>query len=509
MKSRLSSIKVTLLTVFNLVFLNCLLSCNNPGQKRNSSQSSDIKQPNILFVIMDDWSWPHAGAYGDEGVKTPAFDRIAREGVLFSNAYVVAPSCTPSRGAILTGQAIHRLEEGGNLWSILPKKFPVYPDILEGAGYQVGYTGKGWDPGLLKGSGRSRNPAGPVFNEKRIDVDTSLSNIDYAANFEGFLKSKPQGTPFCFWYGSAEPHRKYKQGIGLAKGKKLSDAALPAFLPDMPGIRSDILDYYTEIEWADAQLGKILKQLEKAGELENTLIVVTGDNGMPFPRAKANLYDGGTRVPLAIMWPARIKGGQKRDQLVSFADFAPTFLEAAGLKAGSQMIGKSLLPLLEEKAGSHRNEVFMEMERHTNLRADGVGYPCRAIRTKDFLYIRNIKPDRWPAGDPPRFGDVDNSPSKSIILNNRDNSAVQKYFRLAFNKRPAEELYDLRLDSAQLENVAENPRYAADKKKLRAKLDSWMKETGDPRGTGKEGNWDNYHYYTVEEKMNEMKKLKK
>lgn len=484
-----------------LLFFAC--TSIRQGNRIIEKKVSD-KHPNILFVVLDDWSWPHASAYGCKAVKTPAFDRIAREGMLFTNAFCVSPSCTPSRGAILTGQVIHRLEEGGNLWGLLPKKFPVYPDLLEAEGYETGYTGKGWAPGILARSDRTQNPAGPEYNElKLVTANQSLSNNDYAGNFELFLKKKPAGKPFCFWYGSYEPHRGYKKGSGLEQGKKLSDVKLPAFLPDMPEVRSDMLDYYTEVEWADMHLARMIRLLETVGELDNTMIVVTGDNGMPFPRAKANLYDAGTRLPLAIRWPVKVKATQVQAGFISFDDFAPTFLEAAGLKPLPQMTGKSFLPLLEGKTYRQRDCVFLETERHTNLREGGTGYPRRAIRTKDYLYIHNIKPDRWPAGDPEQFADVDDSPTKALILSNRDQPFMKGYFRLAFEKRPAEELYDLKMDPAQIHNVAADLKYAAEKKKLREKLDGWMKQTADPRANG-EGGWDNYPYHTGEEKRREL-----
>ncbi|MEJ7740336.1 MAG: sulfatase [Chitinophagaceae bacterium] len=469
-----------------------------------------VRQPNILFVIMDDWSWPHASAYGDKIVKTPAFDRVAKAGVLFTNTFCVSPSCTPSRGSILTGQAVHRLEEGGNLWSTLPKKFKVYPDALEEAGYQVGFTGKAWGPGTIDGTGRTRNPAGPEYNQIGVKPTTAeMTNKDYAANFEAFFKKKPKGQPFCFWYGSMEPHRKYKKGMGLEQGKNPDLVQVPAYLPDHPEVRNDLLDYYAEIEYADLQLGKMIELLEKAGELENTLIMITGDNGLPFPRSKANLYDGGTRLPLAVSWPARIKGNRVSSTFISFTDFAPTILEAAGLTPWPEMTGISFLDLLEGKKEMHRNEVFLERERHAQVRKGDLGYPCRAIRTKEFLYIRNMKPERWPAGDPEKFGDVDDSPTKQLILTQRKENNMQPYFERSFAKRPAEELYDLRVDSAQLVNVADQPKYADARQKLKNQLESWMRQTADPRANNKEAFFDAYPYLGNQNQVKEAGKKEK
>jgi N-sulfoglucosamine sulfohydrolase len=392
-------------------------------------------RPNILVIIADDWSYPHAGAYGDRVVKTPTFDRVAREGVLFRNAFAAAPSCTPSRASLLTGRAVHQLGEGGNLWGFLPSRFDVYPDRLESAGYVIGHTRKGWGPGNFQAGGRARNPAGPQF-----------------ASFDEFYKQAPKDKPFCFWFGSTDPHRPYEKGTGARSGLKAEDVLVPAFLPDTPEVRSDILDYYYEVERIDREAGAIVAALERAGQLDNTLIVWTADNGLPFPRAKANLYDGGTHVPLAIRLPDKVKGGRTLDDFVVLTDLAPTLLEAAGLKPTPGMTGGSLMTLLAGQRQPGRDKVFLERERHANVRRGDLSYPARAIRTQDFLYIRNFRPDRWPAGDPEmyfavgEFGDIDGSPSKDLLLARQSDPAIARYFNLATAKRPAEELYDLRKD---------------------------------------------------------------
>jgi len=448
-------------------------------------------RPNVLFCIADDWSFPHAGIYGDRVVKTPHFDRIAREGTLFTRAFCAAPSCSPSRAAILTGQAPHRLAEGGNLWGFLPKRFAVYPELLEGAGYVVGLQGKGWGPGNIKAGGRERNPAGPGFR-----------------SFEEFLKTVPAGKPFCFWFGSQDPHRAYDKGAGARSGMKSVDVIVPPWLPDTPEVRDDILDYYFEVQRFDRDIGRLLKLLEDAGQLDNTLVVVTSDNGMPFPRAKTNLHDSGSRMPLAIRWPAKVKAGRALDAFVSLADLAPTFLEAVGLKPPPDVTGRSLVGLLTgADDGAGRDRVFIERERHANVRAGDLGYPSRAIRTRDFLYIRNLRPDRWPGGDPEMwkavgpYGDCDASPSKEFVLAHRGEKPFEKFFAMTFDKRPAEELYDLGTDPGQVNNVAGQRAYAKAQQELRAQLDAWMKQTGDPRADGGGDAFDTYPYFGDAKKM--------
>jgi N-sulfoglucosamine sulfohydrolase len=446
-------------------------------------------RPNILLCIADDASWHHFRANGDQVIRTPAFDRVAREGVNFRNAFCSSPSCTPSRGALLTGQQFWRLEEGGNLWSRWPNKFAVYPDLLAKAGYQVGLQGKGWGPGDVRFGGRQHNPAGPAVKD-----------------FATFLKSVPEGKPFCFWFGSTDPHRMYDRGTGVKSGLKIEDVKVPAYLPDTAAVRSDILDYYFELERFDREIGEMLKLLEERDALENTLVVITSDNGWPFPRGKATCYDAGTRMPLAIRWPAKTKGGRVLDDFVSLTDLAPTFLEAAGLKALAEMTGRSLLPMLSSgQAGqveASRDRVFFGRERHASVRAGNVGYPIRGVRTGEFLYLRNFAPDRWPAGDPPLYGDVDQhlniegSPSKQAVVEHGGRAEVQRLFELGFGKRPAEELYDLNLDPWQTKNVAGLARYTETQKKLRAELDRELLKTKDPRALGKGDEFDRYHYVT-------------
>ena len=236
---------------------------------------------------------------------TPVFDAVAARGVLFQNVFCAAPQCSPNRAAILTGKNIWQLEEAGTHASYFPRKFPVFTDVLEKGGYRLGYTGKAWGPGNWKDSGWTRNPVGPEFNELKLETvpASGISKTDYAGNFEAFLENRPKEQPFFFWYGSFEPHRVYEEESGQLAGKNLQDALVPPFLPDVPEVRSDLLDYALEIEWFDQQLGKMIDKLKEIGELDNTIIIITADNGMAFPYAKANLQEYGIHVPLAICGP--------------------------------------------------------------------------------------------------------------------------------------------------------------------------------------------------------------
>ncbi len=442
------------------------------------------ERPNVLLIIADDWSYPHAGAYGDRTVRTPRFDRLAAEGALFSSSFCASPSCTPSRGALLTGRPVHQLENGANLWSVLPSKFATYPDRLAKVGYKIGQSGKGWGPGTIAGTGRPHNPAGPPF-----------------ASFDAFLKTVPDGTPFCFWHGSQDPHRPYDPGSGRKAGLRAETVGVPPFLPDNAAVRDDLLDYYAEVERFDRTVGELLDRLEKSGRSKNTLVIITSDNGLPFPRSKANLYDSGTHMPLAIRWPAKIKPGRKVDAFVGHADLAPTILEAAGLGRAPEMTGRSLYNLLTvgDDPGPPRDAAFVERERHANVRKGDLSYPSRAVRTREFLYIKNLRPERWPAGDPEKhvavgpFGDIDGGPSKDWVLDRRRSHPDDPFVRASLERRPAEELYDLARDPHQLANLAGRPEYARAQADLRARLETWMRETDDPA----DDRFDKYPYVSA------------
>lgn len=440
------------------------------------------RRPNILFAIMDDWGYGHAGAYGCKWVNTPAFDRIAQRGVTFNNTFTSNPKCSPCRATILTGRNSWQLKEAVNHFSIFPPDFPVYPDLLEKAGYFVGLTGKGWGPGDFKSTGWPRNPAGPLFNSVTTKPPAQfISNNDYAGNFLNFLQKRPAGRPFCFWMGGTEPHRPYEDGIGLRSGKRLEDAVVPKYYPDHRTIRSDLLDYAFEVEYFDSHVLRALNHLEKTGELDNTLVLMTSDHGMPFPRVKGQIYDAGFRIPLAAMWGRELKGGQRIDDFINARDFAPTFLEAAGLEPAGTMTGRSFLDTLRANRSGwidpSRSTMLVGKERHDLGRPRDAGYPVRAIRTKDFLYVRNYAPDTWPAGNPETgYRNVDDSPTKTFLI-----SRFDEYYRLNFGLRPAEELYLVNDDPDNVNNVAANPEYAEAKRKLRERMEEMLRGEGDPR----------------------------
>ncbi len=480
-------------------------------------QSEESKRPNFLFAISDDQSYPHASAYGDFGIKTPAFDRMAAEGLLFHSAFVAAPQCSPNRAAILTGRNIWQLEEAGTHGSYFPAKFQVFTRALENHGYHVGFTGKPWSPGNWEDAGWDRNPVGTRYADATLEPPTTgIKRNDYASNFEAFLENRKKDQPFFFWYGASEPHLDYEYGSGLSNGKSLDEAVPPPFIPRSKVTQTDYLDYAFEIEWFDQHLGRMLDHLESIGELENTIVVVTSDNGMPFPYAKANLQEFGIHVPLVIAGPRFFPGGRVTRELVSHTDLAPTFLEMAGASPLPEATGKSLVPFLTQ-GQPHRDFALSGRERHTHARPDNLGYPARSIRTDEFLLIWNMKPDRWPAGNPIPEGltpeqldgsfspdykgfdlgyeDIDSSATKTYLLTNPD--AYPDLVQLATGKRPEFQLYNIVNDPWCLNDLSRNPGYSQIKQTLHQQLLELLQEQGDPRVHGNGDIFESYPRHSV------------
>ena len=497
--------------------------------------AAEPKRPNLLFIFADDWG-RFASAYGkldgpgspNDVVKTPNFDRIAREGTLVRQAFVSAPSCTPCRSALLSGQHFWRTGRAAILQgAVWDESIPTYPRLLTQAGYHMGKTGKVWSPGNPADIPYGRpvpsfQKAGMRFNSfSKFGTDQVKSgdSIDSCrrtllrevrGNFEDFLSKRPSQAPFGYWFGPTNVHRKWVKGSGKALWGIDPDSLkgmLPPFLPDIPEMREDFADYLGEVQALDAYAGELLDALEKAGELDNTLVVMSGDHGPPgFPHGKCNLYDFGSRVALALRGPG-VEKGKVSETLVSLPDLAPTFLEMAGVKPPATMTANSLQSLgvingsgdIDRKT-MPRDAVFIGRERHyPTARDGGLPYPQRAIRTKDHLYIINFRPDRWPLGDPRQLqggtptwdklanntgvtlSDEDAGPAKAWLVLNRDTAQGKPFFDHAYGKRPAEELYVLSDDPHQMRNRAGEKTLEGIRKNLRERLLKTLEETGDPR----------------------------
>jgi N-sulfoglucosamine sulfohydrolase len=434
-------------------------------------------RPNFVVFITDDESALERRAYGWSDLPTPNFERVARDGVLFKHAYCSAPSCAPARAALLTGRNFWELEQGAFIQAFLPKKFPVLPDLLAAAGYRTGYTGKAVGPysprataerfGAKMGVAPNMEPAGRRYNQiEHEEPEDDGDVIDYVANFRAFLEEDKDGQPFWFWAGLIDPHspwdpdnpRKLEEKYGIA----LDAVPLPGFMPDDPRWRTRRASWLYELLRADETLGRLLALLEEKGLLENTVLIVTSDNGSWYgTHGKAGAYEWGVHVPMAVQWPARVKGGRTVTDFVGFPDLAPTMLEAAGVAVPPTMSGRSLLPiLLSEKSGrvdADRSFMVTGLEWHGELEPGMRA--SRTIRDDRYAYIVNY-------GQHP------------------DHPSVKLDAWRGSGQWPAEELYDLVDDPWQLQNLAGDPAHTAARKRLQKQLTGYQRQTGDPRATG-------------------------
>eukprot|EP00928_Gymnodinium_smaydae_P028696 TRINITY_DN21824_c0_g1_i2.p1 TRINITY_DN21824_c0_g1~~TRINITY_DN21824_c0_g1_i2.p1 ORF type:complete len:582 (-),score=127.10 TRINITY_DN21824_c0_g1_i2:82-1827(-) len=521
-------------------------------------------RPNILFVYGEDWG-RYASIYAEKGVttgasrlcellRTPHFDRVAREGALFLHARTPAPGCNPARSAVFSGRHFFQTGLGaieqGTEWD--NAAYPTWPLLLEQAGYALGYSYEG-DFGKTNarvgGERCAFHPAGKDFGDFSRKVTAAVAAgaeleaakgrllAEVRGNFQGFLASAAAsnpGAPWLYIWGPTTTHR----GGGWARGSgkalwgidpehlRADTGRWPGYLPDDLRVREDYSDYLGEVCALDAGLGQLLVELEARGELDRTLIVVTGDHGAPgFPRGKATLYDAGCQVALALRWPGGgVAAGQVLEDLVSTMELAPAMCEAAGAPVPGTMTAPSLLPLATSSAAPRpvRDCVVSGLERHVSIaRPDFLPFPQRALRTRRLLYIVHPEPDRWPAGDPrglepataaPSAGsggssgaaslppealaalasdtmvacaDFDASPTKAFMLERwrAGDAALRPLCELAFGRRPAEELYDVLQDPDCMKNLAGDAAFAATKRELRARLDEELRRLGDPRWT--------------------------
>jgi N-sulfoglucosamine sulfohydrolase len=455
-------------------------------------------QPNILLCIADD-----AGHMGSEygWLKTPAFDKVANRGIRFTNAYTPNAKCAPSRASLLTARNSWQLKEAANHWNNFDAEFKTFPEALKDFGYFTGFTGKGWGPGNPgEVDGEMRELCGKQWSKIKTKTPTnSISAIDYSANFIEFYDHKEKKQPFFFWYGGYEPHRRYEYASSLKAGKKLTDIEkVPPYFPDNEIVRTDMLDYALEIEYFDSHVTKILDFLESKGELDNTIVIVTSDHGMPFPRAKSDEYDDSNHIPLAIMWGKNIKDpGRVINKYVSFIDIAPTLFELVGLdwkESGMQSTsGISLKPFFAGANENFRDHVLIGKERHDVGRPNDFGYPIRGIVKDEWLYLKNYNPELWPAGNPEcGYTTVDGSPTKTEVLKTRHDPETKYLWDWSFGKRSHEELFNLEKDPYCINNLALQDKFEKKKEELNAKMEEELKKQEDPRMFG---NGDVFHTY--------------
>lgn len=449
----------------------------------------EATRPNFLICVADDATYEHWSAMGCKWVSTPAFDYVAGEGVLYTNCYTPNAKSAPSRACLLTGKYPWQLGEAANHICNFPADQKVFTETLAENGYAVGYTCKGWgpgDPGTVNGG--KRLLTGVPYNNHKVGtpLTSGINKNDYFANFQDFVNDNADH-PWFFWFGCKEPHRKYEYGSGVEKGGKSLEMIdeVPPFWPDCEEVRNDMLDYGLEIEYLDSHLGRMLAHLDSLSMLDNTVVIVTSDNGMPFPRGKSSNYEYSHHVPLAIMWRDGIRRpGHTEDGFVSFVDMAPTILEIAGVNVGDDMEGHSIMAnLIGRRAYTGRRSLLFGRERDDNGRPGNQGYPIRGIHRGNWLFLHNLKPQLMAGGDPlTGYRDVDSSPTKTKILELERGGMDSTYWALSLGRRPEYELYNIRKDKYCMKNLAEDSgRHRRIVLRLKKKMNRMLVRQGDPR----------------------------
>jgi arylsulfatase len=418
----------------------------------NVSTAANAKRPNFIFFITDDVSAEDLGPYGNKVIKTPNLDRMAREGMVFDNAYVAISSCSPSRCSIITGRYPHN-HGAPELHLPLPVTQHTFVQDLRAAGYHTLISGKNHmgKPDEI-GFEKSSNGGKPAGSEDWVKL----------------LAARPTDRPFFAWFGSYDAHRDWQENDKAPKYDP-AQIVVPPFLIDGPETRADLAQYCHEISRSDYYLGELLKELERQGIARDTYVIYCTDNGRPFPRCKTRLYDSGVKSPLLVWRPGTIKPARTAS-LVSSIDYSATFLELADVKPAPTIQGVSFAKVLADPRAVTRDFVFAEHNWHV------FGAHERMVRHGDWLYIRNNRPnqqnlcvesdDSFPAGK--ELWDAHAAGKTSPLQ--------QDVF---LNPRPREELYHVGNDPQQLQNVASETRHAETLAQLRAVLERWSTETGD------------------------------
>ncbi len=444
-----------------LLLFALIISCQSKKEPQSHSR------PNIVFIIADDMNWNDCGVYGNPNVKTPNINKLAEEGIYFTQAFLTTSSCSPSRTSIITGKYPHNTDAEQLGWP-LPENQKTFVKQLKDSGYWTGLAGKHHMGDAVNDDFDSifemqwQDTQGPDGLDRRLVGDGSGCD-----EWVKLLRSRDKKKPFFTWLAAFDAHRPYYEGA-IDNPHKKEDVILPPYFPDTDSVRKDFALYYDEISRMDSYIGDVVNELEKQGVADNTLILFITDNGRAFPRDKTTLYEGGIKTPWIVKWPNKIRPGSVSDNLVSSVDIAPTFMRIAGLNPLTDFEGIDVSSLLTENVQGLRNQIYAEDHFH-----DFEDY-TRAIRTKRYKYIKNFYPD------------LPNTPSADVLRDltwqsmlKEKESLNEAQLRCFLKPRPEEELYDVKNDPNELNNLALKSEFSSVLNDMRLRLKKMRSATKD------------------------------
>ena len=417
----------------------------------NASQTMAEQPLNFVFFLADDISQEDVGCYGHPTIKTPNIDRLAAEGMRFDNAYLTISSCSPSRCSMITGRYPHNTG-APELHTSLPEGQVLYPKLLKDSGYYTALSGKHHMGG---------------YASTAFDLVSGGKGPGREGDWVQITHERPKDKPFFFWFASTDAHR----GWGINEDAPRYDPeqmVVPSYLVNGPLTQNDLTGYAHEVSRFDHYIGLVAEELEKQGVLDNTVIIITADNGRPFPRCKTRLYDSGIKPPFVVYNPKHVKQGVTKN-LVSSIDIAATVLQLAGVKQDPRIQGVSFAPVLADPNAVTRDVAFAEHNWHVFKSHE------RMVRFGEWLYIRNNFPDQQNLCVESYMAEAGDELWTAHIAG----TLTEAQKNVFWDPCPEEELYHVVNDPDQLTNLAENLEHAEILTRSRELLSQWTKQTGD------------------------------
>jgi len=448
------------LFVLSLFLFALIMTCG-------AASAEGLARPNMIVIIADDMAWDDCGAYGHPHIRTPNIDRLAREGMRFSSAFLTCSSCSPSRSSINTGRYPHATG-AGELHQSIPGEQVLFASLLKEAGYFTAACGK-WHMGNAV--------------KEQYDVVREGGNPAGYGYWLPALQERPKDQPFFLWLATTDPHRGYQLNT-IAEPHESSDAVVPPYMPDIEATQGDLALYYDEIGRLDLWVGKVLDELESQGVADETLILFMSDNGRPFPRCKTTVFDSGVQTPFIVRWPEAVAQGVVTDGLVSSVDIAPTFCELAGVELSPTFQGVSFAAQLSDADAPGRDYVHSEHNWHDYRAFE------RSVRDERYLYVYNGLPEtpRTPPADAVR------SPTYAAMQQLYAEDGLNEDQLGCFETPiPKEQLFDVLADPHQLNDLAADPAHAETLQRMRDQFAIWQEETGDVELPEEELTPDGFH----------------